>query len=385
MMKQAQHAIFSRPSILSLCCALTLLGTGLASCADSSPVATDANTASATQDTNASSLQALQTIDVDNVPAYALKPAAQKVGLTGQLKIPASLILGANELGQLTAPPQGLTAPPQGLTAPPQGLTAPPLGILPAQSIFGIRAVKSQGLSTSFWVEFFRDNFKLNVSNNTQTQQATINHTVIQFVNGEPFFVASYVLPQLNPNADYDLSAEHPLLNLQTRLKTGAAGETMAADLDLGSTAVKLVKAEAERQNKRVNLAYLSTHIQSLEATVADALQKRFKSSADQALIDQAVQDFVAELPDYVAPTAIRIQEGDQTLKVGQPTLFSALTTFADDSQTHAVRWSSSAGDVASVQADGTLLGLKAGQVTLEARALDNPELSHQVTVTLVP
>ncbi len=365
-----------RPALAAFC-ALSLLG--LSACGES------ATPTPAVETANAQGLQALQSIDVDKVPAYALKPAAEKVGLTGQLKIPASLILGADELGQLTAPPQGLTAPPQGLTAPPQGLTAPPQGLLPAQSIFGIRSVKSQGLSTSFWVEFFRDNFKLSVSESGQAQKATIHQTVIQFINGEPFFVASYVLPQLRPNATYDLRAQHPLLNLQTRLDTGAAGQTMAADLDLGSTTVDLVKAEAMRQNKRVNLAYLSTHLQALEATVAEALQKRFKSSADQALIDTAVRDFVAELPAYVAPTSIRIQESVTALKQGQPTLFSAVTTFADQSKTQAVRWSTSAGDIASVQADGTVLGLKAGTVQLTAQALDNPALTHTLTVRIDP
>lgn len=373
-----QHPSFSmRRPVLAAVCAFSFLG--VSACGEQTPASTPSETA-----TN-QGLQALQSVDVDKVPVYALKPAAEKVGLTGQLKIPANLILGAEELGQLTAPPQGLTAPPQGLTAPPQGLTAPPQGLLPTQSIFGIRSVKSQGLSTSFWVEFFRDNFKLSVSESGQAQKATIHQTVIQFINGQPFFVASYVLPQLRPNASYDVRAQHPLLNLQTRLDTGAAGQTMAADLDLGSTTVDLVKAEAMRQNKRVNLAYLGEHIQSLEATVAEALQKRFKSSAEQALIDQAVKDFVAELPAYVAPTAIRIQESVRDLKQGQPTLFSAVTTFADETQTRAVRWSTSAGDIASVQADGTVMGLKTGTVDLVAQALDNPTLTHTLTVRIVP
>lgn len=364
---------------ITLACSFFLLS----ACAESLPVSPAGTDNSASSSSNI--LQSLQSVDVDNVPTYALKPASTNVGLTGQLKVPANLILGADELGQLTAPPQGLTAPPQGLTAPPQGLTAPPQGILPAQSIFGIRSLKSQALATSFWVEFFRDNFKISVAETGGVQDATINHTVIQFINGQPFFVASYVLPQLKPNANYDLRAEHPLLNLQTRLSTADAGQTMAADLDLGSTAVKLVKEEAARQNKQVNLAYLNANIQSLEATVADALQKRFKSTADQTLIDQAVSAFVAELPDYVAPQAIEIQESVKTLKVGQPVAFSAVTTFVDQTQTRAVSWSTSAGDVASIQADGTLLGLQPGQVELEARALDDSRLRHTITVNIVP
>jgi hypothetical protein len=362
---------------------ISLMGTLLllSACADSLPI----SPSGVENNTKVNSLQSLQSVDVDNVPTYALKPANTNVGLTGQLKIPANLILGPDELGQLTAPPQGLTAPPQGLTAPPQGLTAPPQGILPAQSIFGIRSLKSQALATSFWVEFFRDNFKISVSETGSVQDATINQTVIQFINGQPFFVASYVLPQLKPNANYDLRAEHPLLNLQTRLTTAGAGQTMAADLDLGSTTVKLVKEEAARQNKQVNLAYLNAHIQGLEATVADALQKRFKSAADQALINQAVQNFVSALPEYVAPQAIQIQESVKTLKVGQPVAYSAVTTFADQTQTLAVSWSTSAGDVASIQADGTLLGLQPGQVELEARALDDSLLSHKITINIVP
>ncbi len=331
-------------------------------------------------------VQSLESVSIGKVPGYALKPASQKVGLTGQMKIPANLILGDAELSQLTAPPQGLTAPPQGLTAPPQGLTAPPLGVLPAQSIFGIRSFKSEALSTTFWVEFFRDNFKLRVSDQAQqVQEATINQTVIQFINGKPFFVASYVLPELQPNASYNLEAEHPLLNLESRLETGNAGQTVAADLDLGSTTVKLVKAEAERQNKQVNLAYLGTHIQTLEATVADALQKRFKSQSEQSVIDNAVRDFVRTLPAYVAPNAIQIQESVTTVKVGQPVAFSARTTFADNSETGAAQWSSSAGDVASVQADGILVGHKVGQVEIAARALDDASLSDTIIVNIVP
>lgn len=330
------------------------------------------------------SSQTLQAIEIDNLPAYAIKPAGQNVSLTGQLRIPANLILSAEELSSITAPPQGITAPPQGITAPPQGITAPPMGILPAQPIFGIRSVKSAALGTTFWAEFFRDNFKLSLPQLNQT--ATINQTVIQYINGQPYFVASYMLPALKPGANYKLEASHPLLNLQTQLTTGDSGNTLAADLDLGSTAVNLVKDTAAKLNKKVNLAYLSSHIQELETTVASAMQRRFKEEISETELQKVVNQFVQGLPAYVEPSKIEIQSAvKRQVKVGEKLLLNATTTFADQSTTQSALWQTSAGDIGNIQADGTLLALKPGRITVAAQAMDNATLRSQIVVDIVP
>jgi len=364
-------------SILGLAVSMSLLA---CSPAGQSPTATGNTGASAASN----QIQSLQAIEINQLPAYAIKPAAQQVSLTGQLRIPANMILSAEELSGITAPPQGITAPPQGITAPPQGITAPPQGILAAQPIFGIRSVKSNALSTNYFVEFFRDNFKLALPEINQT--ATINQTVLQYINGQPYFVASYMLPALQPGTKYQLKASHPLLNLQTQLQTSTAGQTLSADLDLGSTAVDLVKKTAQERGKKVNLAYLGSHIDELERTVATALQDRFKERISEKQLQATVGTFVDGLPAYVEPQSIQIQTPTRKqLRVGEQIELSALTHFVDQSSTSSALWLSSAGDRASVQADGTLVALQPGQVTIQAQALDNSELNSQIVFEILP
>lgn len=356
---------------LSACLALAACSAG-----PQSPTASTPNTA-------VSASQSLQSIDIEQVPAYAIKPAANQVSLTGQLKIPANLILNTEELSQITAPPQGITAPPQGITAPPQGITAPPLGVLPAQAIFGIRSIKTPAISTSSWAQFFQDNFQLNIPEISQSP--AINHTVIQFINGQPYFVASYVVPQLQPGQNYSLEASHPLLNLSTSLKTGAAGNTLASDLDLGSTAVDLVKKKAATQNRQVNLAHINARLSELENTVGASLQQRFQGEASEAQLDAAVTQFVNELPAFSAPERIQIaQPKTLQLKVGEQMYLDASTHYADDSQTQGALWQSSNGISASVMADGLVKALSPGRVTISAAAFDNPELQNEIILNIV-
>ncbi len=369
---------YSSFSILTLTAGLALFA---CSPAGQPPVASNQVNSNLTA---SNQLQSLQTIEINQLPAYAVKPAANQVSLTGQLRIPANLILSAEELSGITAPPQGITAPPQGITAPPQGITAPPQGILAAQSIFGIHSVKSDALSTSFFVEFFRDNFKLSLPEINQT--ATINQTVLQYINGQPYFVASYMLPALQPGTQYQLEASHPLLNLQTHLQTTSAGQTLSADLDLGSTAVDRVKKAAQARGQRVNLAYLGSHIDELERTVAVALQERFRERISESQLQATVNQFVDGLPAYVAPQSIQITAPTRRqLRVGEQIELSAMTYFVDQSSTASALWQSSAGDRANIQADGTLLALQPGQVTIQAQALDNSELNSQIVFEILP
>jgi hypothetical protein len=341
---------------------------------------------------NASSLQnsataTLAPIEVQSIPGYAIKPSLGNASVTGQLKIPANLVLSDTDLSSITAPPQGITAPPQGLTAPPQGLTAPPqgitappLGVLPAQSIFGIRSVKSSGLAVGFWAEFFRDNFKLTVPE--IGQQAFVNSTVLQYINGQPYFVASYVLPKVAPNQTYTVEAKHPLLSLRSTLSTGDAGQTAASDLDLGSTAVDLVKKAAQTQGKKVNLAYLNQSMKELE-TISNALQKRYKGSISEADLQKVVNTYVDSIPAYSDPTSIRVDsEARQlTVKKGATLQLSATTQFANKQTTRAVNWRTQQGDIVNVLADGTVLGVKPGVSTLEAISVDNPTLKDQIRI----
>jgi len=351
-------------------------------------------TVSTASTVNASSLQTAATatlapIEVQSIPGYAIKPSLGSASVTGQLKIPANLILSDTDLSSITAPPQGITAPPQGITAPPQGITAPPqgitappLGLLPAQSIFGIRSVKSSGLAAGFWAEFFRDNFKLVVPE--LGQQAFVNSTVLQYINGQPYFVASYVLPKVSPNQTYTVEAKHPLMSLRSTLSTGEAGQTAASDLDLGSTAVDLVKKAAQTRNKKVNLAYLNQSMKELE-NISSALQKRYKGSISEAELQKVVNSYVDSIPAYSEPTSIRV-EGERQLKVkkGATLQLSATTLFANQQKTQAVHWRTQQGDVVNVLADGTILGVKSGSSVLEAISVDNPALKDQIRIDVI-
>lgn len=329
----------------------------------------------------------LAPVSIQNIPSYAIKPATGKVSITGQLKIPAHLILSPADMNTvtappqgITAPPQGITAPPQGITAPPQGITAPPLGILPAQSIFGIRSLKSVGLATAFWAEFFRDNFRLNMTE--VGQQAFINSTVLQYINGTPYFVASYVIPNLLPNQTYTLEARHPMLNLSSTLHTGNAGQTVALDLDLGSTAVERIKQAAQARNKKVSLAYLSQNLNELE-TISHALQQRYRNEITEAQLQAVINNYVDQIPAYSDPVSIRVAHSSRYLQIkqGQTLQLAATTFYANRQTTQAVQWRTQAGDIVSVQADGTVLGIKPGVTILEAIAIDNPTLKDQIQI----
>lgn len=329
----------------------------------------------------------LAPVEVQSIPGYAIKPAGGNASVTGQLKIPASLILSPADLSSITAPPQGITAPPQGITAPPQGITAPPqgitappLGVLPAQSIFGIRSLKSAGLATGFWAEFFRDNFRLNIPE--LGQQVFVNSTVLQYINGVPYFVASYVIPTAAPNQTYTLEARHPMLSLRSTLQTGGAGQTTAADLDLGSTAVDLVKQAAQARNKKISLAYLTQSLNELEK-VSHALQQRYKNEISEAQLQAVVNSFVDHIPAYSEPVSIRVESSARALKVkqGQTLQLSATTVYANQQTTQAVQWRTQAGDIVNVLADGTLFGVKPGTTVLEAISVDNPALKDQIRI----
>ncbi|PIQ26450.1 hypothetical protein COW36_21885 [bacterium (Candidatus Blackallbacteria) CG17_big_fil_post_rev_8_21_14_2_50_48_46] len=355
----------------------------LASCSSSSQAPSTVNISG----TQTAATASLVPIEVQSVPGYAIKPSLGNASVTGQLKIPAGLVLSPSDLSSITAPPQGITAPPQGITAPPQGITAPPqgitappLGVLPAQSVFGIRSVKSSGLAVGFWAEFFRDNFRLVIPE--LGQQAFVNNTVLQYINGQPYFVASYVMPKVAPNKTYTVEAKHPLLSLRSTLQTGEAGQTAASDLDLGSTAVDLVKQAAQARNKKVNLAYLNKSLKDLEK-VSDALQKRYKNELSESQLQAIVNEYVDSIPAYSEPASIRVDSEVRQLKLkkGETLQLSATTTYANQEKTQAVQWRTLQGDILNVLADGTVLGVKSGSTVLEAISVDNPTLKDQIRI----
>lgn len=326
----------------------------------------------------------LTRINVDSVPSFAVKPAEGSVSVNGQLRIPANLVLSPNELSALDSPQANISAPPQGITAPPRGIVAPPSGILPAQAIFGIKALKTNVQATGMWTEFFRDNFKLSIAGKPENQ-VFINQSVIQFINGTPYLVANYIVPDLTPDQSFQMEAHHPFMTMYSSFSTGDKGQTLAADIDLGTTVLDLIRARAKTINKSLDFSHIKDHMEEVE-TIAQAIHQTFKGLLSQADLDQQVADFVAQLPEAATPLSLSLNGETQTLtiKVGESVQLKPLTLFNNQKTSNSAFYKTGDGSLVHLSAEGQLMGLKTGTTIIEASAIDDHRISDTLTVHIV-